>query len=319
MSDKPFEFDLYRLIISDDEQSSFVFYGEQARDNSAYSLIVDHACSAEFDVEESGVKNQYKWSLRDFYSHDDDSVLKVAELISVRFARSLTEQEALIVTDETIISGHAHAEPAAALPIRIIFNMRRHLVAVEHNSLIMATQSWRDIFHLILDKAAANLNYRSRLRLEPVPEANQVLDAFHSFQRLTRLRVILRQPNPEISRFGKELYEKMVSGGIKEYLQDMHNPSGLSQENGKLPHAVASLAQDGYKKGDVTLSGIRDHKFKRVRTGHHAARTQVGNVREFVRGQASMAKTQETRNALRAVLEEIDKVHPLDSENENRD
>ena len=50
----------------------------------------------------------------------------------------------------------------------------------------------------------------------------------------------------------------MRNGGIAEYLQDMRNPKGLSKSAGKLPHASAEIAQAGYKKGEVTLAGVRD-------------------------------------------------------------
>ena len=221
-----------------------------------------------------------------------------------------TLTRAAIVTDDTIVEGMSHAEPAAATPIRIVFYMRRHLVAVEHSSAIMSTHAWLDALHQIFDTASVSLNVRTQIRLEPVPEANQVLEAFFSFQRLTQLRVTLRLPNPEISRYAKGLYDQMNSGGIREYLNDLKNGSGLSQVEGQLPHAIASLAQDGYKKGEVLMAGVKEGRRRSVKTGRNAARGQVDRVRDFVRGQVTIVKTREAQLALAAVLDEIDRMHP---------
>jgi len=197
--------------------------------------------------------------------------------------------------------------------------MQRHLVAVEHSSAIMGSQAWVDALHEIFDKAAISLNIRTQIRLEPVPEANEIMDAFRSFQRLTQLRVTLRLPNPEISRHAKSLFDQMKSGGIREYLNDIKNGSGLSQAEGQLPHAIASLAQDGYKKGEVVMSGLRQGRRTRIKTGRTAARVQVERVRDFVRGQVTIAKTREAQSALAAVLVEIDNMHPApESDTQNR-
>lgn len=182
----------------------------------------------------------------------------------------------------------------------------------------MSSLAWVDALHQILDKAANALNIRTQIRLEPVPEANEVMEAFRSFERLTQLRVTLRLPNPEISRYAKSLFDQMKSGGIREYSNDIKNGSGLSQAEGQLPHAIASLAQDGYKKGEVFMSGIRQGRRTRLKTGRTAARGQVERVRDFVRGQVTIARTKEAQSALAAILEEIDNMHPApepDAEN----
>lgn len=312
MVERLFEFDLYRLIVLDQEDV-FEFVGKKATNDTDYLSIIKNACSAQFDFTTEGQRNEYKWSLRDFLRHDDDPEWRNGVVASIRLARSMVEQTAQIVTDETIVEGKSHAVPPPAIPIRLVFYMERHLVAVERNSALMATQGWHDALHAMFDSAAAGAGYRSSLRLEPVPEANQVLEAFLSFQRLTRIRVTLRLPNPEITRSAKQLYEQMRNGGIREYLNDMSSPSGLSQQEGNLPHAVASLAQEGYKKGEVALTGIREGKRKRIRTGRHAARGQLEQVRDFVRGAMTIARTRETQSALSAVINEIDRIHPGES------
>lgn len=316
MSERPFEFDLFRLVVV--EPDIFEVLGSQVAEDKDILQIVSEGCAVRFDVLTTGAKNQWKWSFRDFEEIEAGIVNGESDIAIARFARSLTEQTAPIVTDDTIVEGTSHADPPVATPLRIIFYMERHLVAVEHNSMIMSTHAWLDALHLIFDHAAVSLNFRSLLRLEPVPEANEVLQTFFSFQRLTQLRVTLRLPNPEIARYAKGLYDQMQSGGVREYLNDLKNGSGLSQTVGQLPHAIASLAQDGYKKGEVVMNGVKDGKRRRVKTGRHAARGQVERVRDFIRGQTTIAKTQEARAALGAVLEEIDRVHPVPTEESNR-
>lgn len=100
----------------------------------------------------------------------------------------------------------------------------------------------------------------------------------------------------------------MERGGIREYLQDMKNPSGLYKGEGALPHASASLAQAGYKDGEVTMEGIREGKKRKVKTGRRAARGKLEKVRDFVRGMHKGAKSKETREATQAIIEEIDKL-----------
>ena len=308
MADRPFEFDLFRLVIV--EPDVFDFIGDAVNGDEGILKMVQEGCSSKHDLTTSGAKNHWKWSLRDFDISSPDVFGLNGGTVSTRYARSLIEQNTVIVTDDSIVEGTSHAEPAAATPIRIVFYMQRHLVAIEHNSAIMSTHAWLDALHQVLDSAAVALNIRTQVRLEPVPEANQVMEAFFSFQRLTQLRVTLRLPNPEISRFAKGLYDQMKSGGIREYLNDIKNGSGLSQSAGQLPHAIASLAQDGYKKGEVVMSGMKEGRRVKVKTGRNAARGQVERVRDFVRGQVTVAKSKEAQSALAAILEEIDRMHP---------
>ena len=308
MADRPFEFDLFRLVIV--EPDVFEFIGNPVNGDDGILRMVQEGCSSKHDVSTSGAKNRWKWSLRDFDTSNPNIFGTHGGIVSTRYARSLIEQNTAIVTDDSIVEGTSHAEPAAATPIRIVFYMQRHLVAVEHSSAVMSTHAWLDALHHVFDSAAVALNIRTQIRLEPVPEANQVMEAFFSFQRLTQIRVTLRLPNPEISRYGQGLFDQMKSGGIREYLNDLKNGSGLSQSEGQLPHAIASLAQDGYKKGEVVMSGVKEGRQTRIKTGRNAARGQVERVRDFVRGQVTIARSKEAQSALAAILEESDRMHP---------
>jgi hypothetical protein len=100
----------------------------------------------------------------------------------------------------------------------------------------------------------------------------------------------------------------MEESAIREYTQDMRNPNGLSQREEGLPFASAAMAQDGYKDGEVLMTGIREGRRATVRTGRRAARGKVEGLKSFVRGMASIARTREARAAVTAIMEEIDRI-----------
>jgi hypothetical protein len=100
----------------------------------------------------------------------------------------------------------------------------------------------------------------------------------------------------------------MVEDGIREYTQDMKNPSGLNtNENGR-PFATATMAQAGYKEGEVILSGVSNGRRKTIRVGNRAARGRIDGLRDYIRGIGANARTIETRSVVEKILEEMDRV-----------
>ncbi|MFH1985626.1 MAG: hypothetical protein ABIL58_27645 [Pseudomonadota bacterium] len=150
----------------------------------------------------------------------------------------------------------------------------------------------------------------SSLLLEEVPEQHEIVKLFRSFDRLTRLKVYLRLPNPELSRYTKSLYEDLEKGGIREYLQDMKNPGGLSKDEQARPFASIALAEEGYKSGEVLFEGIKENKFTKVRSSEDAARGKLDALKDYVRGVAANAKAKETQLVISAIAAEIDRLHP---------
>jgi len=127
----------------------------------------------------------------------------------------------------------------------------------------------------LMDQAARALEYTSTIRLEPVARDAEILETFNSFSLLTRLRLRLLVPNPDMTREMKDLTEEMKDGGVREWLQDMKNRKGLSEAKGKLPHAAAAIADRGYKSGPVTMEGQIDGKQTKVITGKNAERVTI--------------------------------------------
>ncbi|MDQ1469352.1 MAG: hypothetical protein QOJ99_832 [Bryobacterales bacterium] len=298
-----FEFDLYRLVVQDD-QSLLDFMGRPIQSDEDIVKILRNASSGRFDRNVRGPKNRVYWSLREA----EEDRIESHRTLTVRLIRSVSEQSGITVTEHGISDAVSEVSPPMGLPIYMIFYMDRHLVAVEHASSLMTSDFWRTAVHDILDASSQSLELRSSLRLEPVPEPAEILDAFRSFDRLIRLRVHLIIPNPELTRITRQLYDRMRNGGIRDYLQDMRNSGGLSKEEGQLPFSSAAMAQQGYKKGEVILDGILGGRRVTLRTGRKAARGRIEQVRDFVRGSLAAAHTKEAQGILGAVLSEIDRI-----------
>lgn len=113
-----------------------------------------------------------------------------------------------------------------------------------------------------------------------------------------------------LSRYTRSLYEDLENGGIREYLQDMKNPGGLSKSEVARPYASVALAEKGYKSGEVLFEGIKEGKFAKVRSSEEAARGKLEILKDYVRGISANAKAKETQQALKAITSEIDRLHP---------
>ena len=140
-------------------------------------------------------------------------------VVGLTLARSIVAQLGQTVTENSIEDAVSHPSLPPAQTVHLFFNMVRHLVAVEYNSDVMGSELWRSSLHEMLDSAAGTLEFRSGLRLEPVPKDAEILSAFRSFSILTRLKVRLRIPNPELSRYTARLRKEMEESAIREYTQ----------------------------------------------------------------------------------------------------
>jgi hypothetical protein len=308
LSEKPFLFEIYRLNVVENENDYFSFMGSNIRSDSSILSVITRATESRFDQDTVSGRYTFRWSVREFTEYTDDGSQKV---VSVTLGRSILLQSGQTVTDTSFEAALTQMSPPSSETIHLFFYMKRHLVIVEYNSAILSTQLWRTSLHVILDKAAISLEMLPGLRLEPVPREEEILREFRSFQRLTRLRVKLRIPNPELDRRTEQLRKEMLNGDIREYTQDMRNPNGLSLSETALPFATAAMAQAGYKDGEVIMSGFRDGRRATVRTGNRAARGRVERLRDFVRGIAVTVRTQEAKNAISRILEEVDRVAEL--------
>jgi len=307
MASNNFEFEIYRLNIIEGEPHLFNKKTYQNDDNILQ--ILEQSTKPKYKVTIEGKKATYEWSLREYCICEPEKK-EQGIIAAVTLARSNPEKIGKIVTDDGITKGSSESKPPLADTIEIFFYLQRHLVAVERASSIINSGRWRQAIIDLTKKAAEDLQYTFWLELEPVSEKEEILKAFNSFSSLIRLRVKLRLPNPELTRYSKQLYEEMVGGGVREWLQDMYNPRGLKMDLGKLPHSAVEIAQAGYKKGSIKLQGIREGAFTTVETGEKATRGRVDELRDFVRGMKQITKTKEGKRVTTKILSELDRRVP---------
>jgi hypothetical protein len=308
MPPKPFEFGLYRLNIVDEMDLLAELYGAPLRADDDIVRVIEQATSSRFDIVLPSGRKRYLWSLRHFRTYTGFGGL----VVGVTLARSILEQEGITVTDSGIAAGVSTSAPPLAETMELLFFMDRHLVAVERVGGLMQTRRWREAVERVLAGAARELGFRSGIALEPKPQKNEIIQAFRSFSVLTRLRVYLRLPNPELSRYTQSLYKDLQNGGIREYLQDMRNPNGLNKAEDARPFASAAMAEEGYKEKEVVLEGYKSGRYERIVTGQSAARGTISELRDFVRGLRANAQTKETARVLQAIAEEIDRIAPTE-------
>ncbi|MDT8999987.1 hypothetical protein RQP53_11995 [Paucibacter sp. APW11] len=303
-----FSFDLFRLNIEDADDLFADSNLLRIRTNDDITEVLRTAADPEQDQIQKTRSAVFKWSIREY--RDLSSSYPERPLLHVVLARSVLERDGLIVTDDGMASGTSSLNPPLASTAVCLFDLSRHLVAVEHTGDLAPT-TWKDFFEKILTTSARRLDRWSSISLEPVPEQNGIVGLFLSFERITRMRVTLRIPNPELNRYTKQLYEDLSNSGIREMTQDMKNPNGLSKAEEARPFASAVLAEQGYKKGDVQFEGLRNGTFEQASSGATAARGSVRGLRDFVRGLHANAKAKEAQRILSAITAEIDRIHPI--------
>lgn len=304
---RKFSFDLFRLNIVDADDMFSVNINQRVRGNADLIKIFQTSTSNEMDQIQKTRSAIYKWSLRDYLNLTE--MADGRELIHLVLARSLLEKDGLIVTDEGISSGTSSSFPPLASAAVVLIDLSRHLVAVEHTGELSQT-AWKDFIEKILSFSAFYLGKLSSISLEPVPEKNGIVGLFLSFDKVTRMRLTLRIPNPELNRYTRELYNDLVKSELREITQDMKNPNGMSKNTDARPYACAVLAEQGYKLGDVQISGIKGETFEEATSGSNAVRGNIKSLRDFIRGLSSNLKTKEAKDAIKLVFAEIDRIHP---------
>src|SRR6266446_4468485 len=228
-----FNFDLYRMTIRDDE-SLLPFMGNRIRPDEEIIQVLKAACTGQLDFRREAANATYAWGLRDFTELPSEDY-RETRTVAVTLAKATIEIDGVIFMPDTVEMGTSVAQPPPAHVVSLIFQMTRHLVAVEIKSTVTVGKGWLDALHDILRRAASELNFTSAIELQTKPQKSEILATFASFQRLTRIKVQLVLPNPELSRLTEALFNELRAGGIREYLADMRNPSGLNQEEQTLP------------------------------------------------------------------------------------
>lgn len=307
MENGPFDYEVYRINVVD-ATDVFDFYGEPLRKDKDIQAVIKEASKKSYDDEYDFARSTFKWSLR---SHIEIGAGRgLGSVACVTLARSTIEQTGPVVGDDDIQTERAKFDRPVAQTMRLFFYLKRHLLIIEHNSLLTATNAWRDYLQQALKQAASKLNFKSELRFEPKPKSQEVMLAFEGFEKLTRVRVHLRLPNPEVTRDSRELYDRMTAEEIRELLLDVRNPSGVKKHKGSLARSSAAMADAGYKEGPVTLEGYKNGKRKKEIVGRNAARDSIMNGKAVLSGRNRLPKSNAATEAIKILLRAVDKLLP---------
>ena len=318
-----FSFALYRLNVKQVVEEGILSQMLPKRISSNQDIldILKESTRSKYDQKIGTTKRSYIWSIRDFevaraenvfrdlFSTDSDDDFPDEPIARIKLARSLENELSPIVTDDGIIDGTSISSPPPAKPISLFFFLYRHIVAVEYSGELLSSNRWKREIQKIFLAAASNLKFSSQIILEPIPSQDDIMETFNKFHKLTRIKVHLLLPNPDLKRSYKKFYDQLSSGEIREIIQDMRNSEGISKAEGELAHSSASMAQAGYKEGPVEMTGdIADKKNHTIMTGETAMRGRIKVLKEHVQGMKSIAKTRESQNVLRLLYLEIEDI-----------
>jgi len=309
---KDFAFDLYRLNkrldVGEGQQIlPLEGFGLIETDEDIVSVFVE-ACHPAYGVKDEVPTAVYFWSFTndaELTTREDD----IGQVVVFQITRSTVQKIGPTPTEDgKTVVGVSDIVPPQSVMAQVLCFMQQHLVIVEDFSELMQSAKWIDMFHTILDAAASEKGYLTKLRTEVIPRISDLEASFNWFDKLTRLSVTLWLPNPEVPEDAKNFYKEMEDGGIRKFKQDMSNPNGLSRVPGRLPHAAMSIAQAGYKEGEVLLVGEKDGSFQEVRTGTNPCHGEMKQIRDYVRGMHGAIQDPNTKKVLKNILQEIDRI-----------
>ena len=267
--------------------------------------VIELAATQDFDYARQGPRSSYRWALRAV------NIGSVEEgnrpFIDVVYSCEVTSRRGPIITPKGITQGTSTVNPPSATLVHVLIDLKRHIFAIQDvTSVIQARASWRKSFETILDSAAWSLGFTSMIRLNPVVPAEVLATSIKSFDKVTRLRVTLRLPNPDLGPSFQRLYEEMQKGGVRELTEDMRNERGLTLEPETLPQAVLDMAVKGYRKGKIHLYGYKDGQRDEFTVADDVARVEVSEVRNFIEGYAAGQSSATVKRFAQAIIQKID-------------
>jgi hypothetical protein len=274
-------------------------------DDNDLLRVLRRAVHPQFDVVKSRVTSGFRWALRGFHLSTVDAI-KERPYVVLTLARSTLYKSGLIITDSGLETAVSTSTPALADSVLILLDLSRHIFAVEYNSDLMQSNVWRQQLEQKLARAARGEGFGTKVLLIPVPPREKVDAELQKFQKITRLKLTLSLPNPDISPTFKRLYDEMIEGGVRELRQDMSNPEGLRVSDQSLPKSSLDMALSGYKRGTVTVRGLVNGKLSSFVVGDDVSRIEVYGIREYAEGLAMGTEDQNVQRAAQAIIDKID-------------
>ena len=297
---------LYRLNFVD---TSNLFASKPLRTDEEFLTVLSSATQKLHDTETKTRASIYEWAVRDF--HTDVVSEDQRTYATMMFARSTMSKLGPTVTPSGIEIANSESTPALAQNTLVVIDFKRHIVAVEYSSNLMQSDSWRRQFEAVLSSAAQSEGFTSYVRLEAINLPEQLEDEISSLEKVTRIALTLRIPNPDIGPTFKRLYDKMNEASIRELKQEMSNPAGMNTQTGFLPRESLDMALGGYREGKITVNGVRNGEEVSISVGEAAdqvARAKVDGLREYVAGFHDGSSNPEAKRIMRAVLKKVDQV-----------
>lgn len=309
-----FNFSLYRLNIVD-EEDMFSFDKQVIRGDKLILEVLSRATAVDYDDTQSTSSSLYQWGIREL--QDFSSAITDRTFVTCTLARSLLERTGTVVTENGITEGRSASYPPLAETIFIVFDMSRHLVAVEKNSLWQSGGYWKTAFKRITGKAADANNLASSLSLEEVPGHSTVFTLLNSFSRVTRIRLTVRVPNPELSAYTKKLAEELKADNVRELGLDVKAPQGLACLKNSPVYAALALVEAGYKEGEVKITGIKDGVYRTEETGTEAVHGNIALDKESVKAITPSANSSIIYGTFEQISTEIDRILPIENGDES--
>jgi hypothetical protein len=302
-----FKFMAYRLNkVSIDDLWSI--HGRKATTDEDIVAILQHASRPEVDITQKTKKALYKWSIRyrmTEYDEDENPLLS-----HILFAKSTVEHEAEILEEENLIKATTTSNPPPAETMMIIVYWPRHIVLVENRSQMVTGETWLKHFREIINQSAVDAGFNTTISLQTIPPDLEVVKAFQSFDVIIRLKVSIRIPNPDLSRFTEALKEKLERDGISEITEDMKSDAGLSKSEEGLPFTSVALANDGYKNGPVRIEGYKGDEYQVYEESKDTAKGSLAGFKEFIKGISKNIRTKEGGYLVTAIQDELERICP---------
>lgn len=268
--------------------------------------VVTTASRESFDRQRARAGSGFRWSMRATTEYTEPDTNRPTLIFAL--ARSTLYRRGNVVSAEGIRRAVSESTPPLADTVSVILDLKYHVLAVEYSSTLMQSDVWRTELENILTAAAYALEFTTQIRLEPIRDVEEIRGELGKFTKVTRLRLKLRIPNPDIGPSFKRLYDEMIQGDVRELREDMSNPDGLNLSGDGLPRASLDMALGGYRKGPIVVNGATEAGADRLTIGEDISRIEVQGIRDVAQAILDASDESDVRRAVRAVLKKIDQV-----------